>query len=366
MREALALCRRWEAEGKQVVVATLVAVGGSTPRRAGARLLVSSGGQTSGSVSFGCVEADVAAHAREVLETSTPRLAAYGISDEDAFAVGFSCGGTMEVFIEPWNHLADLLGGVPGEAFVGALATVIAGLESGTHGLFDVATGRSTGDLSPALTGALREDASTVVDAEQARLIRHDDAAVFVEPVLPAPRLVVYGAGHAAQALSAAGAAVGFRVTVCDHRPGLLSPESYPEAVDILAGWPDELVPRLALDSRTFVVVLSHNPEIEDLLLPPLLSTDIAYVGVLGSKRTHAARVQRLTDAGLSGEQIARMHAPVGLDIGAVTPEEIAASIVAELVGVRRKRLSIRETARQNPASGTSRELPVTVFEGSR
>jgi len=336
MRNALEVCRRWELEGKAVAAATLVTVGGSTPRRAGARLLVSSGGATWGSVSFGCVEADVAAHARAVLQAGRPRLASYGIGDEDAFAVGFSCGGTMEVFIEPWTGLADRLGGRPGEAFLGAMATVLAGPEAGAHGLLDRETGLATGDISAALAGALAADAAAVADTEQARVFQDGEARVFVEPVVPLPRLLIFGAGHAAQALTAAATAVGFRVTVCDHRSAVAVPEHYPLAAEVLVGWPDQLVPLLAPDGRTYVVVLAHNPEIEDLLLPLLLASKTRYIGVLGSRRTHAARVQRLTTAGLAAEQAARLQAPVGLSIGAVTPEEIAASIVAELIAARR------------------------------
>jgi len=336
MREALAVCRRWEAEGRRVAAATLVTVGGSTPRRAGARLLISSGGDTWGSVSFGCVEADVVAHAREVLQAGRPRLASYGINDDDAFAVGFSCGGTMEVLIEPWTGLADRLGGIPGEAFLGALATVLAGREIGAHSLLDRQTGLATGDITPALARALATDAAAVADTEQARVVQHGEARVFVESLVPLPRLLIFGAGHAAQALTAAATGVGFRVTVCDHRPAAAVPELYPQAAEVLVGWPDQLVPSLAPDGRTYVVVLAHNPEIEDPLLPLLLTSETRYIGVLGSRRTHAARVQRLTAAGLSGAQLARLHAPVGLNIGAVTPEEIAASIIAEVIAVRR------------------------------
>ncbi len=155
MRSALEVCRRWEAEGKAVAAGTLVAVAGSAPRREGARLLVSSAGDTWGSVSNGCVEGDVAAHAAEVLRTGRPRLAAYGIADEQAFAVGLSCGGEIEVFIEPWAGLAALLGGEPGEEFVGALATVVAGPGEGAHGLFDRERGLVAGDLPAPLAEAV-------------------------------------------------------------------------------------------------------------------------------------------------------------------------------------------------------------------
>ncbi len=337
MRAALETSRRWEAQGHKVAAAILVTVGGSTPRRAGARLLVSSGGDTRGSVSFGCVEADVAIYAREVLQSGRPRLAQYGISDEDAFAVGFSCGGTMEVFIEPWAGLADRLGGIPDEAYLGTMATVLTGPNTGAHGLLDQDGCQVAGDLPRALAGAVATEAAAAANEEQARVVQHGESRVFLEPVVPAPQLLIFGAGHAAQALTPAAAATGFRVTVCDHRPGEAMPGRYPQA-ELLVGWPDEVMPSLAPDRRTYAVVLVHNPEIEDSLLPLLLATETRYIGVLGSRRTHAARIERLKAAGLDQGQLARLHAPVGLNIGAVTPEEIAVSIVAELVAERRRR----------------------------
>jgi xanthine dehydrogenase accessory factor len=338
MRAALEISRRWAREGKEVAAATLVSMGGSTPRRAGARLIVSSAGDTWGSVSFGCVETDVATHAGAVLDSGQPRLAAYGVTDEDAFAVGFTCGGTMEVFIEPWTHLHDLLGGLPGEEFLGAMATVVSGPGAGNHGLFDREGGLVAGSVSPVPTEVLAPDVGAAADDEQARLVECQGTRVFVEPLVPSPRLIVFGAGHTAQALTAAAAAVGFRVTVSDHRPAVAFPERYPEAAEVVLGWPDQVVPVVAPDSRTYVVCLAHNPEVEDVLLPLVLASETRYVGVLGSRRTHAARVARLIAAGMPEEQLARLHAPVGLDLGAVTPEEIAVSIVAELVAVRRMR----------------------------
>jgi xanthine dehydrogenase accessory factor len=338
MRAALEISRRWAREGKEVAAATLVSIGGSTPRRAGARLIVSSGGDTWGSVSFGCVEADVAAHAGAVLDSGQPRLATYGVTDEDAFAVGFTCGGTMEVFIEPWTTLHDRLGGVPDEDFLGAMATVMSGPGAGNHGLFNREGRLVAGSVSPVAAEALAPDVGAAADDEQARLLKCDGTRVFVEPVVPSPRLIVFGAGHTARALTAAAAAVGFRVTVSDHRPAVAVPDRYPEAAEVVLGWPDEVVPVVAPDAGTYVVCLAHNPEVEDILLPLALASETRYVGVLGSRRTHAARIDRLIAAGVPEEQVARLHSPVGLDLGAVTPEEVAASIVAELIRERRRR----------------------------
>jgi len=335
MRVALATCRRWAEEGKEVAAATVVAVAGSTPRREGARLLVSSAGDMWGSVSNGCVEGDVAAHAAGVLRTGRPHLASYGITDEFAFGVGLSCGGSVQVFIERWTGLPGLLSGVVGEGFVGALATVVEGPGEGGHGLFDRERGWVAGDLPPSLAGALEEAATAAVDSERPCIVEAQRSRVFLEVVAPAPRLLIFGAGHTAEALTPLAAAAGFRVTVCDPRPALAVPEKYP-AAEVLLGWPDETVPSVAPDRRTYAVVLAHDPKIEIPLLPRLLATPARYIGVLGSRKTHAARVERLTREGWPAGQVARLHGPVGLDIGAVTPEEVAVSIVAQLVAVRR------------------------------
>jgi xanthine dehydrogenase accessory factor len=339
MRTALETARRWEAEGKQVAAATLVAVTGSAPRREGARLLVSSAGDTWGSVSNGCVEGDVAAHAVEVLRSGRPRLAAYGIADEQAFEVGLSCGGEIEVFIEPWTGRETGLGDEPAEGFVGALVTVVAGPGMGTHGVFDLERGPIAGDLPAALAAALAPEVTAAVDAEKSRVVTCGESRVFLEVVMPPPRLVLFGAGHSAEALAPAAAAAGFRVIVCDPRAALAVPERYPDAVEIRVGWPDRLVPGLALDRRTYAVVLAHDARIEVPLLPLLLASPARYIGVLGSRRTHAARLERLAAEGWPPEQLARLRGPIGLDIGAANPEEVAVAIVAEMVAARRGRL---------------------------
>lgn len=340
MRAALETCRRWAEEGKEVAAATVVAVAGSTPRREGARLLVSSADDTWGSVSNGCVEGDVAAHAVGVLRTGRPHLASYGITDEFAFGVGLSCGGSVQVFIERWTELPGLLAGAVGEGFVGALATVVGGPGEGSHGLLEQERGWVAGDLPSFLPGELAVAATAAVDAERSRIVEVRGSRVFLEVVAPAPRLLIFGAGHTAEALTALAAAAGFRVAVCDPRPGLAVPDKYP-AAEVLLGWPDETVPSVAPDRRTYAVVLAHDPKIEVPLLPLLLATPVRYIGVLGSRKTHAARVERLTAEGWPAEQVARLHGPVGLDLGAVTPEEVAVSIVAQLVAVRRGRSSV-------------------------
>ncbi len=336
MRSALDGAMQMVAAGRSVAAATLVSVGGTVPRRVEARLLVSSVGEMIGSVSFGCVEADVAAHAEQVLENGEARLVAYGIDDQDALGLGLTCGGTMEVFIEPWAGLGSELGGLPNETFVGAMATVISGPSCAAHGLFDADGRFRSGSISPSMAQILDPAVLATVASERARIVEAGSSRVYVEPVMPAPRLLIYGAGHTAQALTAAAAAVGFDVVVADHRPSVGDAGLYAEASEVIAGWPADVVPKIAPDARTYAVCLAHNPEIEDVLLPLLLRSPTRYIGVLGSRRTHAARVARLGEAGISETQLHRLRGPVGLSIGAATPEEIAVSIVAEIVAVRR------------------------------
>ena len=336
MRHALDEARRLGTDGRTVAAATLVSVDGSVPRRAEARLLVSSDGSTSGSVSFGCVEADVAAHAEAVLETGAPRLVTYGLSDEDAFGLGLTCGGAMEVFIEPWTDLPEELGSLPGADFTGVMATVIAGPDRGSHSLFERGEGLISGTIPAGLTDGLATAVEATIAGEKARVVDIESSRVYLEPVVSPPRLLVYGAGHTAQALCAAASAIGFRVIVADHRPGLAESDQYPDAADVLVGWPADIVPLVSPDSRTYAVCLAHNDEVEDVLLPLLAEAGTCYIGVLGSRRNHAARKDRLVQAGMTEEQAERLHGPVGLGIGALTPEEIAVSIVAELVVVRR------------------------------
>jgi len=336
MKTALEEAQRLGTDGRTVAAATLVSVDGSVPRRSEARLLVSSDGATSGSVSFGCVEADVAAHAEAVLESGEPRLVSYGLSDEDAFGLGLTCGGAMEVFIEPWTSLAADLGGAPDPAFSGVMATVISGPGRGGHALFNSDSGIWSGDLSPIHSDRLAADVEATIAGEKARIVTVGESRIYLEPVVAPPRLLIYGAGHTAQALCSAASAIGFRVIVADHRPGLADSDQYSDAAEVLVGWPADIVPLVSPDDRTYAVCLAHNEEVEDVLLPLLANAGACYIGVLGSRRNHAARKQRLVEEGMPAEDTELLHGPVGLGIGALTPEEIAVSIVAELVTVRR------------------------------
>jgi len=307
----------WHRAGKGVALCTVVQTWGSAPRRVGAQLVVSDQAEMEGSVSGGCVEGAVVAEAIEAIERGEMRLLEYGISDGDAFAVGLACGGTIRVLVEPIgaqmpvDMLADL---VAARAAREAVAYVV-NVETGARSL--------------AKTG----------HTERFRLDRsgfEDDAQTFVAVHNPPLRMVIVGAVHIAQALVPMAAVAGFDVSVIDPRAAFGAAARFP-GTTLIEDWPDEALDTLGLDARTALVLLTHDPKLDDPALVKALNSDVFYIGALGSKRTHASRVTRLQEAGFNAEQIARVNGPVGLDIGAASPPEIAVSILAEVLQTLRR-----------------------------
>lgn len=214
-----------------------------------------------------------------------------------------------------------------------AVATVVAGDGIGDKALLDFESGTVTGTLT--VTDEMLEDARELMAREQNRTLTYDDKDVFFETLAPPPHLLIFGAVHIAQALTDLATRLGFRVIVSDAREAFTTPERFPDAHDVLVGWPDELADRLVIDRRTYVVLLSHDARFEDPVLPMVLASDAKYIGAMGSRRTHAKRLDRLRAAGYSESALERIHGPIGLDIGAETPEETAISILAEMIQVR-------------------------------
>jgi xanthine dehydrogenase accessory factor len=326
----------WEREGKQVAMATVVGATGSAPRPVGSRLFVSSAGDTVGSVSNGCVEGDVCLHARAVLDSGTPRLVAYDIEDDEAFAVGLSCGGAIEVFVERRPTILDAAVGLVEAGRSGTLLTVVYGPSMGSHSLIDGDGILVEGDMPSLMASSVREGALGFLARGLSRTVPCGESRVFAEALEPPPRLVIFGAGAIAETLTALSARVGFEVIVCDARPAFARPERFPEAEEVILGWPDEIVSRLSLDSRTFCVILAHDQRVEGPLLPLLLRSRVCHIAALGSRGTHARRLERLAADGWAEQDTSRILGPAGLDLGAVTAEEIAVAILAELVAVRR------------------------------
>lgn len=216
---------------------------------------------------------------------------------------------------------------------LGALLTAVAGTAVGSKAVLDYGTGVVAGGLS--VSNDLLADARQLMDREQNRVLAYDGDEIFVETLAPPPRLLIFGAVHIAQALCDLATRLGFRVEVSDSRPAFVTEDRFPSAVDLLVGWPDELGDRISIDRRTYVVLLSHDARFEGPVLPMVLASDAKYIGAMGSRRTHRQRVERLAADGYSDEAIARIHGPVGIDIGAETPEETAVSILAEMIQVR-------------------------------
>lgn len=322
----------WCAEGRAVALATVVRTWGSAPQPVGSRLVVDAEENFEGSVSGGCVEGAVITEALDILQTGKPRLLTFGVSDDTAFDAGLACGGTIAIFVEP-------VGGTQGRAnleFFAAIAAeraarrpVIAttALDGGTHRFVRPGDAGEQGALASALEKALAGGVSEVVEGP--------DGDIFVEVHHPALRLVIVGAVHIAQHLAPSAAAAGFAVTIIDPRQAFATPARFPGA-RLFTKWPDEMLPDYGLDARTAMTLLTHDPKIDDVALKLALESDCFYIGALGSRRTHAARCERLAEAGFSEQRLERIHAPIGLPIGARGPAEIAISILAQLILVLR------------------------------
>ncbi|MDQ1626224.1 MAG: xanthine dehydrogenase accessory factor [Actinomycetota bacterium] len=347
MHDVLDDVARWFESGDRFAMATVVSTWRSAPRQPGAAMLVSGAGEAVGSVSGGCVEAAVYQLGQDVMVAGAPVLQHYGVSDDDAFAVGLTCGGELDVFVEQVD--ATSFPGLPavvesvrrhepvavvtvidGPGRVGAHLVVWPETASGTLGsphLDAAVTDDVRGMLDHGTTGTLRIGP----DGER----RQDELSVFVQSFAPAPRMLVFGAIDFAAAVARVGKFLGFRVTVCDARPVFATARRFPEADEVVVEWPHRYLETTTVDARTVICVLTHDPKFDVPLLEAALRTDAAYIGAMGSRRTHEDRLARLREDGVDEESLARIAAPIGLDIGARTPEETAVSIAAEIVAHR-------------------------------
>ncbi|MFV2176349.1 XdhC family protein [Actinomadura sp. LOL_016] len=352
MRDVLGDVDGWYAAGETFGLATVVRTFRSAPRPPGAAMAVSADGEAAGSVSGGCVEGAVYEVAREVLASGEAVVRRYGVSDDDAFSVGLTCGGILDVLVEPvgpetFPEFGEVAAAV-GRGEPVAVATVVGG--PGRIGARRVVwPDRASGTLAPGEAYAARLDAAVDDDArgmlaqgvtgvrrygrEGER--RLDDLEVFVHAFAPPPRLLVFGAIDFAAAVARIGRFLGYRVTVCDARPVFATPKRFPDADEVIVQWPHRYLAGETVDERTAICVLTHDPKFDVPLLEIALRTGAGYVGAMGSRRTHDDRLARLREAGLGADELARLRSPIGLDLGARTPEETAVSIAAELVQLR-------------------------------
>ena len=338
--------------GELVAVATAVSVVGSAPRTVGTSMVVTADSTVIGSISGGCVEGALYEACERVLADGVPVLESFGFSDEAGFEVGLSCGGTIEVVVqrlsadddEVVRQLREARAGRPASLtrVVGAAATADgrdAAASTDPRGPADTDPRGDGGPAGPAGTaGAPRlGDVVDPADLDACAGLR-----LVTERSVPAPRLLVVGAVEFAVALCAAGSALGYRVTVCDPRPVFLTPERFPSAEEVVVAWPPTWLASTEIDERTVVAVLSHDDRFDAELVAAALASPAAYVGAMGSRGTHDRRVRQLRALDVDEESLARLHSPIGLDLGASTPEETAISVLAEVLAVRSGATGVR------------------------
>ncbi len=371
MRDVLPELMGWWRSGQTVGVGTVVATFRSAPRPAGASMLVGPGGEAVGSVSGGCVEGAVYELGQEVVASGTPVLQRYGVSDDDAFAVGLTCGGILDVFVESVSPDSfPELGTVADDIEAGqpvAVATVVehpdpqwvgrrlvvrpeGPEDAAAEPLQDLPAGHPGGGTlgSPRADAAVTDDVRGLLAAGRTETLtygpdgerRGEGMRVFVASYAPRPRMLVFGAIDFAAAVAQVGSFLGYRVTVCDARPVFATASRFPAADEVVVDWPHRYlraeVDAERIDPRTVICVLTHDPKFDVPVLEVALRLpEVAFVGAMGSRRTHEDRLVRLREAGVADEELARLSSPIGLDLGARTPEETAVSIAAEIVALR-------------------------------
>ncbi|WP_055601531.1 XdhC family protein [Streptomyces aureus] len=352
---------RWVEQGREFAVATVVAVGGSAPRQPGAALAVDSDGTAIGSVSGGCVEGAVYDLCQQALEDGKTVVERFGYSDEDAFAVGLTCGGIIDILVTPVRggvYPAALAAAATGEA--AALARIVSGPEDLMgRALLVRPDGSYEGKLGghPELDRTTAGEARAMLDAGRTGTVEIGEdgsrcgqpLTLLVEASVPAPRMIVFGAIDFAAALVRVGKFLGYRVTVCDARPVFATPARFPEADEIVVEWPHRYLESTEVDGRTVLCVLTHDAKFDVPLLQAALRLPVAYIGAMGSRRTHEDRNKRLREVGVTELELARLRSPIGLDLGARTPEETALSIGAEIVANRRGGTGLSLTGAHTP-----------------
>jgi xanthine dehydrogenase accessory factor len=306
MREVLSELKTWTEDNEEIALATVVETWGSSPRPLGSKMVVTRSGKMAGSVSNGCIEGAVFEEAQKVLKEGKPKLAAFGVADDVAFSVGLACGGHIEVFIQP-----------------------LAGVHEQLLELLD--RNRPATLRTNLVTGEATVSDGTPPGSELAR--REGDW--FIEPFRRPAHLIIVGAIHIAIPLHRIAKLMGYRVTVIDARAKFVTKERFPEADELIVAWPDEAAARLTLDNSAYVVILTHDPKFDLPALRSVLGKDVGYIGAIGSRKTNENRFAVLREEGFTEDQLARVHGPVGLDLGARGAEETALGIMAEITAVR-------------------------------
>lgn len=350
----------WLAAGRRVIAATLVERIGSAPFDPGAEMVVDDRGRVEGTVTGGCVESALVAEAEAVLAGAAPKLVRYGVSDEQAFEVGLMCGGEVAVFVHEIGPAArPALEAVAAARAAGepaALATLLSGpgagaklavLDDGTVGGLGI--GLLDHNVERESRGFLADGLSRIRGYGAGGEVMGDELDVCIQAFQTRPAMVIYGAIDYSAALARLAAELGYRVTICDARPAFAAGRRFAEVAEVVVDWPDRDLAQRDLGPRDAVLVFTHDPKFDQPALASALRSGAGYVGALGSRRTQAERIERLRAAGIGAEDLRRLHAPCGLDLGARTPEETAISILAEVVAARTGRGGERLTETSGP-----------------
>jgi xanthine dehydrogenase accessory factor len=339
MRDILSDLDQWIADGNtSIALATVVQTWGSSPRRAGAKMAITPDGKIAGSVSGGCVEGAVFEEGVDILKSNRPKLLHFGVADETAWDVGLACGGSIDIFVQPLDlESFRPLHSVLAEEQAAVTVTVIQGPGGllGRELLMDP-TGSTSGSIHDDLNPIALQIANEVLAAGESRRVKlNDDVEVFAEAILPPPTVIAVGGVHITIALMSLAKTLGYRTVVIDPRSAFGNETRFPDVDQLIQEWPQDAFQQIPITRSTAIAMLTHDPKLDDPALKIALPSQAFYIGALGSKTTQARRRQRLLDEGITEAQLDRLHGPIGLEIGAGTPEEIAMSIMAEIVAAR-------------------------------
>ena len=341
MRDILLEIQGWHQNGQTIALATVVQTWGSSPRRVGAKMAITQDGKFAGSVSGGCVENAVVEAGIDCLRTHQSQLLHFGIADEDAWAVGLACGGSLDVFVAPLDPvLFPTLRSAWLREHHAATVTILRGPAEvlGRQLLYEEDRNTSGGlaaELDPKAIQLARQ--ALLQRATSRRMMLTETVEVFLEVIAPPPTLIVVGGVHIAIPLTHFAKTLGYRTVVIDPRRAWANAERFPDVDQLIQAWPDEAFERVGLTGSTAVAMLTHDPKLDDMGLKIALASDAFYVGALGSRTTQARRRERLLKAGSTEAQLAGLHAPIGIGIAAETPEEIALAVMAEVVDAYRR-----------------------------
>jgi xanthine dehydrogenase accessory factor len=327
MRDIIPTLREWQRKGKRYALATLIKVDRSAPKPPGAAMAVCEDGTVAGSVSGGCVESALHEQAAEVIDSGVPRTVSYGLSDAEGWNVGLACGGQLHLFVDrpalPGSFLDDVEANRPV-----ALTTKVSGDGAGRR----MAVHPDDQSLTADPVGA---DAQILLARRASELRSYPEGEFFIQTFAPPPAMYVFGAADFSAAMARMGKFLGYHVTVIDPREVFATRERFPDADQVVVDWPDRFLEKAHIDSGTAVIVMTHDPKFDIPALACAVTTGAGYIGAMGARRTNEERFRKLREAGCTEDQLARIHAPIGLDIGGKSPEETAVAIAAQIIAMR-------------------------------